>query len=150
MSEIGHNGSSEGASILPPDPHDEFQELCALSTTGELTPEEWVRMEQHLSQCASCRQAQQEFERLVALTIPALAEEDGVNVSHGISPESWSIGDAEAELMESLRDEPSPVNAAPSTMLIAANSSSACTATPPNFGKYFAIHSSTSVAGVIG
>ena len=113
MSEIGHNGSSEGASILPPDPHDEFQELCALSTTGELTPEEWVRMEQHLSQCASCRQAQQEFERLVALTIPALAEEDGVNVSHGISPESWSIGDAEAELMESLRDEPSPVNAAP-------------------------------------
>jgi putative zinc finger protein len=93
--------------MLPPDPHDEFQELCALSTTGELTPEESARLEHHLSQCASCRQAQQEFDRLVALTIPALAEEDGTNLNNGTSPGSWSIEEAEAALMESLRDEPS-------------------------------------------
>jgi hypothetical protein len=43
-----------------------------------------------------------------------------------------------------------PVNAAPITMLIAASSSSACTVTPPKSGACFAIHSSTSVAGVIG
>jgi hypothetical protein len=98
---------------LPPDPHDEFQELCALSTTGELTPEEWARLEQHLSQCAQCRQAQREFERLVALTIPALAEEDRANLGDGTSPGSWSIEEAEAALMESLRDEPSTGNGIP-------------------------------------
>jgi hypothetical protein len=108
VSEIGHNGSSEGASILPPDPHDEFQELCALSTTGELTPEEWARLEEHLSQCAPCRNAQQEFERLVALTIPALGEEDGANLNDASLPGSWSIEEAEAALLESLREEPSP------------------------------------------
>jgi Putative zinc-finger len=96
VSEIGHNGSSEGASILPPDPHDEFQELCVLSTTGELTPEELARLELHLSECAACRQSQQEFERFVALMNPAIAEEDGANLDDGISPGSWSIEEAEA------------------------------------------------------
>ena len=43
-----------------------------------------------------------------------------------------------------------PANAAPSVIVIAASSSSACTTTPPNFGSSFDIHSSTSVAGVIG
>jgi hypothetical protein len=113
VSEIGHNGSSEGASILPPDPHDEFQELCALSTTGELTPGELARLEEHLSECAACRQSRQEFERFVALVIPALTEEDGIHENNGISPGSWSIEEAEAELMASLRDEPSPGNDVP-------------------------------------
>jgi anti-sigma factor RsiW len=98
---------------LPPDPHDEFQELCALSTTGELTPGELARLEEHLSECAACRQSRQEFERFVALVIPALTEEDGIHENNGISPGSWSIEEAEAELIASLRDEPSPGNDVP-------------------------------------
>jgi hypothetical protein len=72
-----------------------------------------ARLELHLSECATCRQSQQEFERFVALVIPAIAEEDGANLDDGISPGSWSIEEAEAELMASLRDEPSPKNSVP-------------------------------------
>lgn len=93
---------------MPPDPHDEFVELCALSTTGELTAEESTRLEEHLSQCSACRESQQAFERLVTLTIPALAEEEGVSAVNGTSNSSWSVEDAKAALMESLRNEPSP------------------------------------------
>jgi hypothetical protein len=93
---------------LPPDPHEEFEELCALSTTGELTAEEWARLERHLTHCNACRESQRLFERVVAMAIPALAEEDGADHLDGSSPDSWSIEEAEAALMESLRDEPLP------------------------------------------
>jgi hypothetical protein len=51
VSEKGYSGSSHG----PADPHQEFQELCALSTTRELTVEEWARLIEHLAHCDSCR-----------------------------------------------------------------------------------------------
>jgi hypothetical protein len=95
---------------VPHDPHEEFEALCALSTTGELTAEEWSRLREHLAQCARCRQSQRQFERIVATAIPALAEEGGANPEDGTSPGSWSLEAAEAALMESLRDEPSPSN----------------------------------------
>jgi len=108
VSEISHNSSSQGARKLPPDPHEEFEELCALSTTGELTAEESARLEEHLAHCDACRESQRLFELVVAMAIPALAEEDGADQGHGSSPDSWSIKEAEAALMESLRDEPLP------------------------------------------
>ena len=43
-----------------------------------------------------------------------------------------------------------PVDAAPSTMLIAAISDSACKKTPPDFSIRFAIYADSSVCGVIG
>ena len=93
---------------MPHDPHEEFEELCALSTTGELTAEEWSRLREHLAQCARCRESQRQFERVVATAIPALAEEDRANPGDGTSPGSWYLEAAEAALMESLRNEPSP------------------------------------------
>ena len=95
---------------MPHDPHEEFEALCAFSTTGELTAEEWSRLREHLAQCAQCRESQRQFERVVATAIPALAEEGGANPEDGTSPGSWSLEAAEAALMESLRDEPSPSN----------------------------------------
>jgi hypothetical protein len=91
---------------LPPDPHEEFEELCALSTTGELTAEEWARLEQHLAHCDACRESQRLFEHVVAMAIPLMAEEVDAQQNHGSSSDSWSIKEAEAALMESLRDEP--------------------------------------------
>jgi hypothetical protein len=93
---------------VPPDPHEEFEELCALSTTGELTEEEWSRLKEHLAHCARCRDSQRQFERVVATAIPALAEENGADQEEDNAPGSWSIEQAEADLMESLRGEPSP------------------------------------------
>ena len=95
---------------MPTDPHEDFEELCALSTTGELTAEEWKRLEEHLVRCAACRASQQQYESVIAVVIPALAEEDGIDHYDGSSPGSWTIERAEAALMESLRDDPLPSN----------------------------------------
>jgi hypothetical protein len=34
--------------------NDDFAELCALSTTGSLTPDEWRRLDEHVLVCAGC------------------------------------------------------------------------------------------------
>jgi hypothetical protein len=93
---------------LTHDPHEEFQELCALSTTGELTVEEWARLSEHLIGCDDCREAQRQFERVIAAAIPALAAESGAHEDIECAPDSWSIEEAENNLMESLRGEPAP------------------------------------------
>jgi hypothetical protein len=107
VSEIVHNGSSQGAWTLPPDSHEEFQELCALSTTGELTAEERARLEEHLTHCEECREAQREYERVIATTIPALALGPAREPDSESESASWSIETAEKKLMESLDREPS-------------------------------------------
>jgi hypothetical protein len=90
------------------DPHQEFQELCALSTTGELTAEEWARLIGHLAHCDSCREAKRQYERLIATTIPALGAESLEGEDGEDAPGLWSLEEAEATLMETLRREPTP------------------------------------------
>jgi hypothetical protein len=107
MSEIGQNGSSEGAWRLTPDSHEEFLELCALAATGELTAEEWTLLNEHLAQCDACLRASREFEQVVTTTIPVLADESVPAEGVENLPETWSIEQAERTLMESLNAEPS-------------------------------------------
>jgi len=54
-------------------PHEEFLELCALSTSGDLTEEEQNRLKAHLAGCAECRQALKDFEAAVDIGVPLLA-----------------------------------------------------------------------------
>jgi Putative zinc-finger len=54
-------------------PHDEFLELCAVSTSGELTEEEQNRLQEHLAVCPSCRKALRQYESVVDRAIPAIA-----------------------------------------------------------------------------
>jgi anti-sigma factor RsiW len=56
-------------------PHDEFLELCAISTTGELSDEDEKRLREHLDACSECRQALHEFEAAAQIGVPLLAEE---------------------------------------------------------------------------
>jgi len=109
VSEIVHNGSSHGAWTLPSNPHQEFEELCALSTTGELTAEEWARLSEHLAQCRACRKLKEQYERVAGSAMPALAAEAAAEPDEGAVTDSWSIEEAEATLMESLRAEPNPM-----------------------------------------
>ena len=103
-----HNGSSRGAWGMPADPHKEFEELCALSTTGELTAEEWARLTAHLAHCDSCREAKRQYEGLIATVIPSLAADLTSDQDEENAPGSWSVEKAEATLMNSLRKEPAP------------------------------------------
>src|ERR1700730_154208 len=87
-----------GAEALSRSPHDEFLELCAISTSGQLTGEEQKRLQKHLAVCASCREAMREYEAVVSETISAL-------VSHPENVESdpqWSQEQAEATFFQRL------------------------------------------------
>jgi hypothetical protein len=66
--------SKPGAGALSQSgPHDEFLELCAASTSGELTDEEQKRLREHLASCASCREALRQYESIVSDVIPIIA-----------------------------------------------------------------------------
>jgi Putative zinc-finger len=56
-------------------PHEEFLELCALLTSGDLTEEEQQKLREHLAVCAECRQALKEFEAVTDLGMPLLSSE---------------------------------------------------------------------------
>ncbi|MCU1305266.1 MAG: Anti-sigma-K factor RskA [Candidatus Sulfotelmatobacter sp.] len=82
-------------------PHDEFLELCAISTSGQLTGEEQRRLQKHLVICPSCRQVMREYEAVLSETIPSLvSEREGLQ-----SDPSWSQEQAEAALFERLTME---------------------------------------------
>jgi anti-sigma factor RsiW len=55
------------------EPHEKFLELCALSTSGDLTEDEGRELQAHLAGCTHCRQALEEFEEAVDLGVPLLA-----------------------------------------------------------------------------
>ena len=78
--------------------HDEFLELCALSTSGQLTEEEQTRLQAHLAVCPSCREAMEQYDAVVSETIPALAP-GPENVE---SDPSWSQEQAEAAFFQRL------------------------------------------------
>lgn len=90
-----------GAGALSSSPHDEFLELCAISTSGQLTEAEQTRLQEHLAVCSSCREAMRQYEAVVSKTIPALAP-DPENIE---SDPAWSQDQAEAALFQRLAHE---------------------------------------------
>jgi hypothetical protein len=54
-------------------PHEQFLELCAVSTTGELSEDELATLKQHLAICAECRQVLSEFETAASVGAPLLS-----------------------------------------------------------------------------
>ena len=67
----GNNGDENIRSDMRP--HEQFLELCAVSTTGELSEDELATLEQHLAICAECRQALSEFEAAAGVGAPLLS-----------------------------------------------------------------------------
>ena len=58
------------------EPHDEFLELCAVSTSGQLSEDDQRRLQEHLVVCSSCREALQQYEAIIRHAIPAMAAEE--------------------------------------------------------------------------
>jgi hypothetical protein len=92
--------------LLPSGPHDEFLELCAVSTSGQLSEAERNRLREHLATCSECRNALREFESVVHDTIPAIGAEHLSEQSSRIEPgPSWSRSKAEKAFFERLARE---------------------------------------------
>ena len=69
-------------------PHNEFVELCAVSTSGELTEEEQKKLQEHLAVCESCRETLKQYESVVAQAIPVFVAKEA---SEGLDAGSdWS------------------------------------------------------------
>ncbi len=86
-----HDAAPDGAK------HAEFLELCAVSTSGNLTDEEQRKLKEHLTVCAECRQTAKEFQRVVDNAIPALAEELAPELTSGAIREDPSFNQEAAE-----------------------------------------------------
>jgi hypothetical protein len=69
--------------LLPSGPHDEFLELCAVSTSGQLSEEEQNRLKQHLAVCPACREALREYESIVNDTIPVIGADQSARIDPG-------------------------------------------------------------------
>src|SRR5258708_39073273 len=86
------------------EPNDELLELCAVSTSGQLSEEDQRRLQDLLAICSSCREALQQYEAIIRPAIPAIgAEETPENLEAG---PHWSEKQAESALFERIaRDE---------------------------------------------
>lgn len=94
--------------MLPSGPHDDFLELCAVSTSGHLTEEEQRRLQQHLVVCPECRQTLREYASVVADTISVIGAEQLSEQSSRMDPgPCWSQSRAENAFFERLAREES-------------------------------------------
>ena len=90
--------------MLPSGPHDEFLELCAVSTSGQLSEEEQSRLQEHLAVCPECREALRQYESVVKDAIPAIGAEQTSRIDPG---PSWSQSRAEKAFFDHLAQEES-------------------------------------------
>ena len=86
-------------------PHEEFLELCAASTAGELTKEQSRKLDEHLLGCVACREVLKQLHETVKTAVPAIAA--GLPQNDPEPDKSWSQDKAEAALFERLSKEDS-------------------------------------------
>jgi Putative zinc-finger len=72
MEGSGNRETKKGPGMRP---HEEFLELCAVSTSGDLSNEERKKLQDHLSGCPECLQALNEFEAAADVGVPLLSSE---------------------------------------------------------------------------
>lgn len=97
---IGDSVHLGAGSLSQGEPHDEFLELCAISTSGQLTEEERQKLQQHLAVCPSCREALREFESIVDQAVPSIAAGERLdNIDPG---PGWSQKQAEKRFLDRL------------------------------------------------
>jgi hypothetical protein len=84
-------------------PHEEFLELCAAATAGELSADEQARLDSHLAKCTECRKAMSEFDTATRKTLSSLAQE--LPPTESAASDSWSVEEAESRFFKRLDRE---------------------------------------------
>jgi hypothetical protein len=88
--------------LIPSGPHDEFLEICAVSTSGQLSQEDQARLREHLAVCGACRDALREYESIVNEVIPVIAADEASEPGPDLS---WSQARAEKAFFGRLTEE---------------------------------------------
>src|SRR5580693_7459649 len=84
-------------------PHEEFLELCAAATAGELSVNEQARLDAHLAGCPDCRQAMSEYEAARQAAVTVMAQE--LTPVDESTADSWSAKEAEKAFFKRLDRE---------------------------------------------
>jgi anti-sigma-K factor RskA len=83
--------------------HEEFLELGAAATAGELSVDEQARLDAHLAVCPECRRAMSEYEAAARTAVSVLAQ-DLVSKDEAVDG-SWSAENAEKAFFKRLDEE---------------------------------------------
>jgi hypothetical protein len=88
----------------------EFEELCALSTTGELSLEETTFLERHLASCAKCRAVAADYHAVSRTGMARIAADtsgnqkvDSERNGNEETLADWNAAEAKQQLFEKLR-----------------------------------------------
>ena len=93
------------AALSRTETHDEYVELCAISTSGELSKAEQEKLQQHLATCASCRHVLKEYESITDQEIASIAALE-VEDEQSIAPRpGWSQAHADKVFRERLTQQ---------------------------------------------
>src|SRR5258708_2818681 len=84
--------------------HEEFLELCAAATAGELTAAEQARLDAHLAVCPECCCARTDYEAVTVRGLAALAQDHDPKGQEVIGG-SWSVENAEEAFFKRLNKE---------------------------------------------
>jgi anti-sigma-K factor RskA len=84
--------------------HEEFWELCAAATAGELSAEEQAKLTEHLAVCPDCRRVKSEYETAAVAGVAALAESHRPEIDQARAS-AWSVEQAEERFFKRLSEE---------------------------------------------
>src|SRR5260370_34689657 len=69
--------------------HEPYEQLCALASSGALTPSEWKQLSEHLKNCASCREELPKYQEIANSGMALLATNDvSLDIENEWSPAS--------------------------------------------------------------
>jgi hypothetical protein len=83
--------------------HEEYLELCAASSAGELNGLEKKKLEEHVPSCATCQRALRDYENVFQHGLPRLASEFELDSEEPDG--SWSVQKAERAFFQRLEGE---------------------------------------------